>query len=120
MSAAPASAINGRQKRHNLAASTDFASAFDRLLKPIEYSRIIEISAKRLVWLVKSEWEVLPECRNAAKVARLCRESHREIFQAICSQCQGKLASVMDLMFKDMPDNPLSGVRRRFFQALIP
>ena len=31
------------------------------------------------------------------------------------SQSQRKLASVIDLMFKDMPDNPLSRVRRLFF-----
>ena len=30
--------------KHNLAASTDFASAFDRPLKPIGYSRIAGIS----------------------------------------------------------------------------
>ena len=41
--------------KHNLAARTDFASMFDRPLMPIGYSRIAAISAKRLVWLVKSE-----------------------------------------------------------------
>src|SRR5713101_56531 len=38
-----------------------------------------------------------------------------ETFQTIRSESQGKLASVVDLMCKDMPDNPLPCVRRLFF-----
>ncbi|WP_201389496.1 hypothetical protein [Ktedonobacter sp. SOSP1-85] len=64
------------ESKHNLAESADFASTFNRLPKPIRFSGIAEKSAKWPVWLVKSESEVLPERRNVAEAAKLCRESH--------------------------------------------